>query len=186
MIVTAVLSTLAGLWLWQFIAAQQQPAPPPAAVTAQQAVVAKALKIGSQRPLFSLPDSTGKVHSVSEWDGKLLLINFWATWCPPCLEEIPGFVRLQAEFSPRGVQFLGVAMDSAENVSRFMAEQHMNYPSLVGPAAAIEIGRVYGNTYGALPFTVVISPAGKVLHTQAGILEIGAARRLIESFLDTS
>ena len=185
-IVASVLSTLAGLALWQFIAPGLQPEPPPAAITAQQAVTAKALEAGSQRPLFSLADPDGVVHSISEWDGKLLVVNFWATWCPPCLEEIPGFIQLQTEFAARGVQFIGIAMDSAENVRHFVNEQNMNYPSLVGQAEAIEIGKAYGNRYGALPFTVIISTDSKILHTHAGILEIAKAKKLINRFLNRS
>ena len=186
MIAAGVVSALAGVWMWQFFAPLLQPEPDPEVITAQQAVIAKALSVGSQRPLFTLPDADGVEHSVSEWDGKLLLVNFWATWCPPCLAEIPDFIKLQAQFAYHGVQFLGVAVDSAENVRRFAIEQGMNYPSLHGQAEAIEVGRLYGNRYGALPFTVVISPDGKVIHTQAGVLEFAEAKKLIQEFIDNS
>jgi len=185
-IVASVLSILAGLSLWQFIAPALQPESPPAVMTAQQAVAAKALAVGSQRPLFSLADVDGVVHSIDEWDGKLLVVNFWATWCPPCLAEIPGFIKLQSEYGDRGLQFIGVALDNAENVRKFADEHKMNYPSLQGQAEAIEIGKTYGNRYGALPFTVIISPQSKVLKTHAGILEFDEAKELIEKFLANS
>jgi len=181
--VASVLSVLAGLGLWQFIAPVLQPESPPAVMTAQEAVVAKSLAVGSQRPLFSLADVDGVVRSIGEWDGKLLVVNFWATWCPPCLAEIPGFIKLQSEYSDRGLQFLGIALDDVENVRRFADEQKMNYPSLQGQAEAIEIGKAYGNRYGALPFTVFISPQSKVLKTHAVVLEFDDAKELIEKFL---
>ncbi len=181
-ILAAILSTLLGMWLWYFVGPLLQPEPPPA-MTTQEAVAATALAVGSQRPAFSLADGDGVMHSVSEWDGKLLVLNFWATWCSPCLKEIPGFIKLQDRYGAQGLQFLGIALDSAENVARFSAEQEMNYPSLQGEAEAIEIGRLYGNRYGALPFTVFISPGGKVLHSHGGILDFEAAEKLIKTFL---
>jgi peroxiredoxin len=139
------------------------------------------LAIGDHRPEFSLADSTGVKRSVTEWDGKLLILNFWATWCPPCLEEIPAFVRLQSEFGSQGVQFLGVALDSQENVSDFLREHSVNYPSFHGQRDSIEVGKRYGNSIGALPYTVVISRDGTVLATIHGLFDESAARTLIEN-----
>lgn len=139
------------------------------------------LAVGDQRPSFSLADTDGTLRSVAEWDGKLLILNFWATWCPPCLEEIPAFVRLQNEFADQGVQFLGIALDSKDNVRKFLREHSVNYPSLHGQSDAIELGKRYGNSIGALPYTVAISRDGKILLTHHGVLDESAARALIEN-----
>ena len=139
------------------------------------------LAVGDQRPGFSLADTDGTLRSVAEWDGKLLILNFWATWCPPCLEEIPTFVRLQSEFADQGVQFLGIALDSQDNARNFLREHSVNYPSLHGQSDAIELGKRYGNTIGALPYTVAISREGKILMTHHGVLDEAAARALIEN-----
>ena len=140
-----------------------------------------ALAVGERRPDFSLADTQGISRSVAEWDGKLLIINFWATWCPPCLEEIPAFVRLQKEYGAQGVQFLGVALDSAENVRRFITENAVNYPSLHGQRDAIELGKRYGNSVGALPYTVVVSRDGSVLASHHGLFDESALRQLIDT-----
>ena len=138
------------------------------------------LAVGDTRPEFSLPDTNGISRSITEWDGKLLIINFWATWCPPCLEEIPAFVRLQAEYGAQGVQFLGIALDSKENVRSFVVEHAVNYPSLYGQRESIELSKRYGNAVGALPYTVVVARDGKVLATHHGLFEEAAVRALIE------
>jgi len=177
MIIVAAAAASAGVLAWrtlnpppvELVVSPPPPAPGPAA-----------LRAGDRRPDFTLADTEDMPRSVSEWDGKLLIINFWATWCPPCLEEIPGFVRLQDEYAARGVQFLGVALDGVRNVRRFMAEQRMNYPSLHGERDAIALGKRYGNRFGALPYTVLVAPDGTVLRTHQGILREDEARRLIE------
>lgn len=163
--------------------------PPPVQVAVRavpagpQAAAVAAVGVGERRPDFTLADTRGQPRSVSEWDGKLLVVNFWATWCPPCLEEIPGFVRLQEALGARGVQFLGVALDRPENVRAFMAEHRMNYPSLHGERDAIDLGKRLGNSVGALPYTVLIGRDGTVLRTHQGILPEADAARLIEQHL---
>lgn len=139
--------------------------------------------IGTQRPEFSLSDLDGQERSVSEWDGKLLVINFWATWCPPCLEEIPVFIQLQNEFAEQGLQFLGIALQTAEEVRPFYAEQGMNYPTLVGQEKVIRIAEKFGNDLGALPYTVLITPTGKVDYVKRGPLSAEKAREVIENLL---
>ena len=142
-----------------------------------------ALAPGDLRPDFTLPDVDGTPRAVSEWDGRLLFINFWATWCPPCLEEIPTFVRLQQEFEGKGVQFLGVAIDGAENVRGFAAEHAMNYPSLIAKMEGIELTQRFGNRIGALPYTVVVGRDGRVLVMHHGVLDEQQVRELIQTHL---
>jgi peroxiredoxin len=139
------------------------------------------LAVGDRRPDFSLADTEGRTRSIAEWDGKLVFLNFWATWCPPCLEEIPGFMKLQARYADAGVQFLGVALDSPDNVRAFMAEHAVNYPSLHGERDAIALGRRYGNRIGALPYTVVIGRDGRIVRMHQGVLSEGDASALIEA-----
>ena len=121
------------------------------------------------RPDFMLPDLSGLMRNVNEWNGKVLIVNFWATWCPPCVREMPMFVEAQTTFSPQGVQFVGIAIDSATNVSEFVKDFEGNYPLLVGTQeATIEIAYQFGNEVGVLPYTAVVNPAGKVVFTHMG------------------
>jgi len=117
---------------------------------------------GQHRPLFTLPDLDGQRHSISEWDGKLIVLNFWATWCAPCRKEAPLFVQLQKRYGDRGVQFVGVAVDKVEPVRRFVKEYNVNYPILHGIQNAMDAGALYGDQEGTLPYTVVIGRDGRI------------------------
>ena len=124
----------------------------------------------SFRPDFSLPDLQGDVRDIKEWDGKFIVLNFWATWCPPCRKEIPEFIALQSEYADRGLQFVGVAIDDQESVSQFSMEMDINYPNLIAEIQGIDLAQQYGNKHGALPFSVIIGPKGQILARQIGIL----------------
>ena len=136
-----------------------------------------------RRPDFWLPDPQGTRHGISEWDGKLLVMNFWATWCPPCLHEIPMFITLQERYGERGVQFLGIAIDDGDSVGAFAEQIGLNYPTLHGQLDAIEVMGAYGNKSGGLPFTVFISPSGQIVARHPGVLDEVAATALIEELL---
>jgi thiol-disulfide isomerase/thioredoxin len=182
--VLAAAAGSAGVLMWRAfnpppVAIGLNPVSPPTSTRATP--VPPKLAVGDRRPDFSLADTNGVIRSIAEWDGKLLFINFWATWCPPCLEEIPTFVRLQGEYAAHGVQFLGIALDSEENVRNFLIEYAVNYPSLYGQREAIELSKRYGNSLGALPYTVVVSRDAKVIATHHGVLDEAAARALIEN-----
>ena len=117
---------------------------------------------------IKIQDLSGREHSLSEWNGKVLVVNFWATWCPPCVTEIPGFVELQTKFGPRGLQFVGIALDEPLATAKFSHDRGINYPVLVGEDNVAQLMRGYGNAIGALPFTVVFNRAGKIVHIQQG------------------
>ena len=116
------------------------------------------------RPAFSLPDLDGETRHISEWDGDLVVLNFWASWCPPCVKEIPVFTALQDEYREEGVQFVGVAIDQPEDARAFSDKLDMNYPSLRGVADAMDINEAYGNELGTLPYTVLIDRDGVIVH----------------------
>jgi peroxiredoxin len=126
--------------------------------------------IGKTRPEFAMMDIEGNIRNIKDWDGQIVLLNFWATWCPPCLEEIPDFIEIQQDLDKRGFQIIGIAVDNEENVREFANEMEMNYPVLAGEMEAIELSQRYGNTIGGLPFSAIIDKNGKVTHTITGEL----------------
>jgi thiol-disulfide isomerase/thioredoxin len=117
---------------------------------------------------FSLNDIEGKTHLFSEWEDKVRVLNFWATWCPPCRRETPMFVEMQTKFGDKGLQFVGVAIDEKQSVIDFMDSYGVNYPMLIGTDDAIKVAEQYGNRFGALPWTVVIDRSGTIVHAQGG------------------
>jgi peroxiredoxin len=135
--------------------------------------------VGETRPDFALADTRGHLHRAKEWDGKVVVINFWATWCPPCLREIPTFIDLQRRFGARGLQFLGVAIDELQSVKRFADSAGMNYPVLTGEQDAIQLSTQLGNSMGVLPFTAIVNRQGKVIHVQVGELSRREAEQVI-------
>jgi thiol-disulfide isomerase/thioredoxin len=137
--------------------------------------------IGFQRPEFAAMDLNGEIRNIKEWDGKLIVLNFWATWCPPCLKEIPDFIELQKAYGDQGLQFIGIAVDDEEAVREFVEKTGMNYPSLVVQDEGVMLAKRYGNGIGALPYTVIINRDGEISHTIRGELSKIRAEELIEA-----
>ena len=123
---------------------------------------------GRARPAFSLPDLEGRMHSISEWDGKVLLVNFWATWCPPCRQEIPDFIDVRRRFHDQGFEIVGVAIDSPDSVRDYVDVLEIDYPVLHGQAEASAIARQYGNHSNALPYSALIDRQGRIRFSGAG------------------
>jgi len=134
-------------------------------------------------PQFSLPDLAGNTRTSTEWLGKVLVINFWATWCPPCRREMPDFIQLQDEFGAQGLQFVGIAIDQADLVRDFAQSLGVNYPILVGDTDAIELSRILGNRFSGLPFSVIFDRTGKVLQAQPGELKRASIEKVIKPLL---
>ncbi|MBS0321837.1 MAG: redoxin family protein [Proteobacteria bacterium] len=127
----------------------------------------------------TLPDLDGKPVSLATYRGKPLVLNFWASWCGPCREEMPAFVRMQSELGPNAVQFVGIGVDSADKLRDFAATVHLNYPALVGGYGALELSRGLGNDAMALPFTLVVNRDGAVVHRELGPLAPDKLRNLL-------
>ncbi|MCF6322933.1 MAG: TlpA family protein disulfide reductase [Gammaproteobacteria bacterium] len=141
--------------------------------------------LNQSRPAFTLPDLDGTPRSISEWDGKMLVINFWASWCKPCLREMPAFTRLQQHYRDQGVQFIGVALDDVRDVTAFLdrLEPRINYPILLGDGNTFETPMAYGNQYGILPHTVIVDKYGKIAYTHFGSLTYEQGHLLLMGML---
>lgn len=117
---------------------------------------------------FTLPALTGKSRSLADWQGKVILLNFWATWCPPCREEIPGFIRLQDKYGEQGLQIVGIALDNPEAVARYWQEMKINYPLLLADDSVYDLMVAYGNRQNGLPYSVLIAADGRIVTTRLG------------------
>jgi peroxiredoxin len=132
---------------------------------------------------LTLPDADGREQHLQQWQGKVLVVNFWATWCEPCREEMPEFVKAQATFGARGLQFVGIAIDQPDKVRKFSLDLKLNYPSLIGGYGALELSKSFGNKIMALPFTLIIDRNGQVAHTQLGPLKPGKLDAIVGKLL---
>lgn len=117
-----------------------------------------------------LPDLRGQVRHLSEWQGSIVLCNFWATWCAPCRKEIPMLVSLRDEYASLGFEVVGIAVDNGAKVREFAAKYGVSYPILVAEAEGLDLMKRLGNTAGALPFTVLLNREGAILSRKLGIL----------------
>lgn len=116
----------------------------------------------------NLPDLQGENQIVSQWLGNVIVVNFWATWCTPCREEIPEFIEIQEKFRDQGLVFVGIAIDQADKVKMFSQEFGINYPVLVGSLNTWSLLEAAGNHQSALPYTVVINRSGEIVETYLG------------------
>lgn len=140
---------------------------------------------GNNLPDIRLQDSDGREVSSAGWAGKVVVLNYWATWCPPCLREMPMLVQLQEGIGHGRLQVVGIAIDAPDSVRRFLAEHEISYQILLGGADSVELSKRLGNRTSGLPFTVVFDHLGRRVFSHTG--EIGAAelRDRVMPLLDT-
>lgn len=106
--------------------------------------------------------------STKAWQNKVLVINFWASWCPPCVEEMPLFVRYQDSYASKNVLFVGIGIDSPSNIREFLTKTPVNYPIVLGGLEGSQWAKNFGNPTGGLPFTLIINAKGQILKTKLG------------------
>jgi thiol-disulfide isomerase/thioredoxin len=113
-------------------------------------------------------DPAGNRQSLGQFEGKVVVINFWATWCAPCREEMPAFSRAERRWGPRGVQFVGLANEDPRRVARFGKDIGVSYPLWVGGEEIGEFSRRLGNRLGAVPYTVILDASGTPKRAKVG------------------
>jgi len=148
--------------------------------TDRQAAISKSSVVNKPRPAFVLRDLKGIPRTVEAWDGKVLVLNFWATWCQPCRREIPALMDLQKKYGNRGLQIIGIAIDDRDDVEKFVSRLGVNYPILAGGDDAMEAATEYGNEIGVVPYSVVVSRTGYIQETYFGELSMSS---LIQKFV---
>jgi peroxiredoxin len=125
----------------------------------------------------TLPDAKGAPAAMSQWKGRPLVLNFWATWCAPCVEEMPELTALQKQLQSINIQILGIGIDNPANIKAFAEKYEIGYPLYVAGIDGSELSRALGNQAGGLPFTVLVDASGKVRKTYLGRLKIDQLRR---------
>lgn len=135
-------------------------------------------------PQVTLETMRGDTIALAERPGEILLVNFWATWCAPCREEIPDLVALQEEFGPEGLTVIGVSFDrqGAEVVKPFLSEYAVNYPIVLDPEATLD--QPFGGIYG-LPMTFVVGPEGRIRYRVLGRFPTAEMRPKLAALLET-
>jgi thiol-disulfide isomerase/thioredoxin len=139
--------------------------------------------IGQMRPGFEIADTEGKLRNISEWNDQVLLVNFWATWCPPCKKEMPAFIELQEQYAEQGFKVIGIALDDQQSVQDFADTIGVNYPLLIAEYDGIDLSRSYGNQVGALPYSAFVDRQGKVVSTHMGELSKTQVEEIIKPLL---
>jgi thiol-disulfide isomerase/thioredoxin len=130
---------------------------------------------------WQTPD--GKLADTEKWRGKVLIVNFWASWCPPCVEEMPTLDKLQGDFKSQNVLFVGIGIDSPSNIREFLEKTPVSYPIVIGGLEGSNLSKQMGNSQGALPYTIVINAQGKATNSKLGKISEEELRKSIKSAL---
>jgi len=169
------------------VVAIRQAAPPPGAVPAgentdaqpSEPAAAAPPKVPDRVPELQLPAVDGKVHSLADWKGRPLVVNFWATWCEPCRREIPLLKALRREHARDSLEIVGIAVDSRESVQKYAAEHGIDYPLLVGDEGGLEAVNAFGMET-VLPFSVFADRHGRIVTLKVGELHQDEAELILD------
>ncbi|HEU0204150.1 MAG TPA: TlpA disulfide reductase family protein [Burkholderiaceae bacterium] len=169
LLAVSVVAAAAGATVAWWRAAPAETAGPPASAAALFAL--------------TLPDADGRAQALAQWRGNVLVVNFWATWCAPCVEEMPDLNRVRQAYAARGVEVIGLALDQPDKVREFRDQHGLALPLLVAGMAGSDIARQLGNPAGILPYTVLVSPTGEVTQRRLGQIRPAELRRWLDAQL---
>lgn len=186
LVIVAAVALVAGAGAAAWYQAARLPGtPPPSPDSAGAVTEAAPLTLAATLPSISLPDREGIVRSLDHWQGRSLIVNFWATWCAPCRREIPLLEQLQAVHAAEGFQVIGVAVDYRDKVLAYAEEMKIGYPLLIGEQEALDAAAAFGVDVIGLPFTVFSDNQGRIIaahmgeltEAEAGVI-LGAVRQV--------
>jgi len=189
MVAVAIMAASGGYFAAMLLSPDQNPGSaqrslPQAAMTAEAFAASRVEDLlGQPRPDFTLGDLNGTPVSAADFDGQVMLVNFWATWCTPCVEEMPMLSELQQNYAARGLRVVGIALDDPQKAGSFVAQLGIDYPVLVGTTDAILVGRQFGNRAGMLPYSVLVDSDGIVRWARLGALDRQELVRQIQALL---
>ena len=123
----------------------------------------------------------GKPANSDDWRGKILVVNFWASWCPPCVEEMPTLDKIAQEYASKNVLIVGIGIDSPSNIREFLEKTPVSYPIVIGGLEGSNLAKQMGNSQGALPYTVIVNQNGKAVFTKLGKISEEELKKAINS-----
>ena len=188
----AVLAVVgSGVLGYNLYRSMHRPAPPapvatPASAAADEPAAPTEPTIPQMRPVFSLEDRDGRMRSITEWDGKSLVINFWATWCAPCRREIPFLRKLHAARASQNIEVLGIAVDFRDNVLAYVKEVEIDYPLLIGEQDGLDAAAAFGLGSMGFPFTVFTDKQGRIVTAYLGELHQAQADLILDSVVEVN
>jgi peroxiredoxin len=131
----------------------------------------------------TFPDAEGRPQPLSQWRGRPLVVNFWATWCPPCVEEMPDLQRVRDAYRDRGVEVIGIGIDNAAKIAAFRDKHGLTLPLLVAGVGGSDLNRALGNSGSALPFTLLIGADGRIRERHLGQVKPEQLHRWLDAAL---
>jgi len=138
-------------------------------------------------PPLILNDLNGEKHNLYDWHGKVIMLNFWATWCGPCQIEIPDFINYQKQYADKGLQIIGIGLDDVRKLKNYVRTVGINYPTLqADPELQYSLLKQWGNPFGVLPFTVIIARDGHLVFMQQGILNKQSFETYVKPLLESA
>ncbi len=176
-VAVAILGACLGLFIGGY---HSQPAPPP--VPGGVKVLAR----GDMRANLNLPSLDGTRHRLSDWDGKLVLLNFWASWCGPCREEMPLLDRVGKHLADQDFVVIGIAIDNTDAVRDFLKARPVHYPILLGGSSTVDPSLIFGDRRSVLPYSVLIGRNGRILARRAGSFTATTLANWLQAHLSQS
>ncbi|MCX9155525.1 TlpA family protein disulfide reductase [Niveibacterium sp. 24ML] len=173
-VLTLLVAAVAGYAGWRSGQIRDEQAAPPARIDA-----AALGRLKNQ----ALPEASGQTASLAQWQGKVIVVNFWATWCPPCRKEMPLLDAAQKKWGARGVQIVGIGIDEPAAIRAYAKTSGLSFPLLIAGPEFVDITVALGNLSQGLPFSVIIGRDGSVKHTKLGPFKDEALDALIEPLI---